>query len=315
MPAIRFSQYLIITTSLILLSSCNLPSSDPSNSIPKDDLNLTAAAATVAAASQPTATKSSPPTQVPSPTNTPSSGLKDKAAFGGDVTIPDYTQIEAGKSFTKTWRIQNSGESTWTLDYSLVFKEGDQMGGPDSIALVADVSPGDLIDISLELTAPDDPGTYAGFWMLQNADGEPFGADEDTEFTLFVIIRVVAEGTPTGEETPLENGVTLTDATLSVSNANYSGACPVDLTFSGVISSTGIGSLVYTLVPTSQTAGFNWDPLGSFTIDYNTNGIHSSNIFYELNIRSSVSGSAILQVVGANIITSNTVNFNITCNG
>ena len=189
------------------------------------------------------------------------------------------------------------------------------MGAPESTPLPGDVQPGDLVDISIELIAPDDPGTYSGFWVLQNADGDRFKIDEDTEFTVFVIIRVVAEGTSTTGATPLENGVTLSGATLGVSNANYTGACPVDLTFSGVITSTGIGSLVYTLLPTSQTSGFSWDPLGSFTINFDTSGTHSSNIFYELTIRSSVKGTASLQVVGANIITSNTVNFNITCSG
>jgi hypothetical protein len=314
MSANRILQYLIIASSPIILSSCNLPSSDPSNSISQDDLNLTAAAATVAAASQPTATQSSSPTQASSPTTDPSSGLKDEATFGGDVTIPDYSQIEAGEEFTKTWRLQNSGESTWTTDYSLVFKEGDQMGGPESVSLLDEVPPGELVDISVDLIAPDNPGTYTGFWVLHDADREPFGVDEDSEFTVFVIIRVVAEGASTEGGTPLENGVTLTGATLNASNANYTGACPVDLTFTGIISSTGSGSLVYAIVPTAETPGFVWNLPGSFTVNYNSTGNHSLDIFYNLTITSTVTGSAFVQVTGANIITSNIVIFNITCN-
>src|ERR1700704_1212338 len=44
----------------------------------------------------------------------------DAATFVSDVTIADGTVMKPGQSFTKTWRISNSGSTTWK-GYSLNF--------------------------------------------------------------------------------------------------------------------------------------------------------------------------------------------------
>lgn len=311
MHNVKFKLTLFSYILTIILAACNLPSSDQSTT---PDQDAPSGSTATSPATSPTDTQTSQSSETASQTPETSTGPNDAAQFGGDVTIPDYTPIEAGQAFTKTWRMQNAGETTWTTEYTLEFADGDKMNGPDSIPFPSEVAPGDLVDLSVDLTAPQDPGTYTGFWVLKNADGVPFSTPDDEEYRIFVIIRVVAEGTDTDSGTPLEDGVTITAATLSIANPNYSGSCPVTLNFSGVISSSGTGSLVYTLVPSSQTPGFTWYPLGSFTLNFNTDGTHSSNIFYDLTIEDSVTGSIYLQVTGANIRSSNTINLNITCN-
>jgi len=105
----------------------------------------------------------------------PPSTLCDRAWFLGDVTVPDGTVLAPRETFTKTWKFRNVGDCTWTPDYSLVFFTGDQMGGPVSINLPTSVSPREEIDLSVDLIAPTNPGSYRGNWLLKNSAGELFG--------------------------------------------------------------------------------------------------------------------------------------------
>jgi hypothetical protein len=120
------------------------------------------------------------PTQVALPTNTlPIATIEpacDMARFVDDITVPDGTKIEAGSTFTKTWRLRNIGTCPWNSDYRIIFSDGDSLEGPSSAEFTEqDVMPGETVDISLELIAPDQPGHYTGYWMLQNAAGDAFG--------------------------------------------------------------------------------------------------------------------------------------------
>ena len=50
-----------------------------------------------------------------------------------------------------------------------------ELGSPDKAPIGRTVDPGDSIDISLELVAPGEPGTYRGQWQLSTTNGELFG--------------------------------------------------------------------------------------------------------------------------------------------
>lgn len=116
-----------------------------------------------------------PVTAVPTISTLPPSTLCDRGWFLADVTVPDGTVFTPGQAFTKTWRLRNVGDCTWTTEYALVFSTGDQMGGPSSINLPASVPPRQSIDLSVNLTAPTNPGSYRGYWLLKNASGKLFG--------------------------------------------------------------------------------------------------------------------------------------------
>lgn len=90
-------------------------------------------------------------------------------------TIPDGTNFTAGESFTKTWTFRNDGYCDWNEDYTIDFKSGTQMGGPDSQDINTEIDPDELITISLDLTAPSTEGTYTGYWQLKTDDGVGFG--------------------------------------------------------------------------------------------------------------------------------------------
>lgn len=111
----------------------------------------------------------------------------DNASFVADISIPDGTSMNGGQSFTKTWRIQNTGTTTWGSGYNLAFTGGDQMGAPSSIS-VPSTSPGNTVDLSINMTSPSSSGDYTGTWRMQNPQGQKFGDP------IWVTINVV--GTP-----------------------------------------------------------------------------------------------------------------------
>jgi hypothetical protein len=115
----------------------------------------------------------------------PASGsCVNDSAFVLDVSVPDGTHIAPGASFTKTWRLRNSGTCTWDASYRFDFISGEQMNGPQSMALGETVLPGEEVDISIDLIAPQADGTYRGQWQLVASDGTPFGAKPYVEIVV-----------------------------------------------------------------------------------------------------------------------------------
>jgi hypothetical protein len=138
------------------------------------------------------------PTPEPSPTLEPTPTEQplliegcDVAAFVSDVTVPDGTEFDPDTKFVKTWRLLNDGSCTWTSSYKLYFVSGNKMSGPDSQQLTAiDVPPGASIDVSVELRAPQEPGTYQGYWGFKNTQGGEFGVGPAGN-SIYVQIKVV----------------------------------------------------------------------------------------------------------------------------
>ena len=116
-----------------------------------------------------------------------------QAQFIGDVTIEDRANLEPGEAFTKVWRIRNMSECTWDEEYQVVFSSGYQMSAPDVINLPEEVEPGDTVDISIDMIAPESTGTYTSYWMLRDEDGNRFGVGEDNDTPFWVRIRVTEE--------------------------------------------------------------------------------------------------------------------------
>lgn len=116
------------------------------------------------------------PVLAASPTNPPPpEACKDDSDFVADITVPDGTEFPSNAAFTKTWRLRNSGNCTWGAGYLYVRISGPEMGAPPSVALPAVVKPGEDINISVNLVAPADAGTYRSRWQLQQPGGERFG--------------------------------------------------------------------------------------------------------------------------------------------
>lgn len=227
MAKIKFYLVVLFAAGLMLaLGACNLQNGTPVAQDPQ--LIYTAAAQTVQAQltqGAPTATPGQvlitpvEPTQVPAtevivPTNTlqptavpptpvPPTPTQipipcDRGTFVTDVTYKDGTEVIAGTTFVKTWRLRNNGSCTWNSSYSLVFDSGDALGGPASVQLTTGtVAPGQEIDVSVTLKAPETPKTYQGYWKLRNGSGLVFGLGDDATKPFWVKIVVVSPVTPT----------------------------------------------------------------------------------------------------------------------
>ncbi|CAG0998880.1 hypothetical protein GPROT1_03703 [Gammaproteobacteria bacterium] len=152
----------------------------------------TAAAPTV---SVPTATSTPiPPTAAP-PTLTPpsSTACTYRAAFLGDVSFPDNTITAPGSVMLKTWRLRNDGNCAWGPGQSvqsLAFVNGSPMGAPSAVALPTYTAPGGVVDVSVNLIAPQMPGTYRSEWMLMVAQGPLFGVGPNYQTPLYAQIQV-----------------------------------------------------------------------------------------------------------------------------
>ncbi|MCD6474971.1 MAG: hypothetical protein J7K85_01745 [Anaerolineaceae bacterium] len=134
-------------------------------------------------------------TPEPLPTPAPTEGItqkpKDIALLLGVISIQDGTEVFPEEGFDKIWRIRNVGETDWNSDYSLVFVSGDQMGAPRSIPIGLAVRPGDMVDVRLHLTAPENLGEYNAVWMLRSPEGELIGMGSEGEEALTISITVI----------------------------------------------------------------------------------------------------------------------------
>jgi hypothetical protein len=131
---------------------------------------------TVAPTLLPSSTQQQTPAVLPTAINpaSPVATVCDNSVYISDVTIPDGTVIPAGQSFTKTWKVSNTGTCAWTTTYQLVFIAGDSLGGK-ATAIGKVVNPGETADVSVVLTSTSATGTITGTWKLTNDKGQPFG--------------------------------------------------------------------------------------------------------------------------------------------
>jgi len=117
------------------------------------------------------------------------------AEFVKDVTVPDNTEFAPGVSFEKTWRLRNTGSCTWTPAYALVFEGQNIFNAPASVQLTTgSVPPGETVDITVTLEAPQEAGKQRQNFKFADPSGEKFGVGDDGSKPFWVQIRVVVEG-------------------------------------------------------------------------------------------------------------------------
>jgi len=122
-----------------------------------------------------------------------------------DVTVPDNTLMPRGEKFTKTWQFMNNGKCNWS-GYTIAFYAGDRMESPDSAPL-PQTEAGKTVDVSVELTAPSIDGSYTGFYVLKNGNGEILPIGTEQTFWLKILIGNAAPAPvstpPTSSGTPV----------------------------------------------------------------------------------------------------------------
>jgi len=278
----RYKFHLIIIAGLFTLSACNFPlfSTTPEEADPDALSTIVAQTVQVINAngdqpvvpdqsdqpsdSQPTITPlptlttapvSGPPTQTPLPCNEP---------VFVDETIPDDTEFLPGETFTKTWTFQNDGTCTWNTNYKMRFETGDQLGAPAEVAIPTAVAPDAQVTISVDMTAPDDPGTYQGYWSLYSDTDEYMGqtwVKIKTKDILFQVTRV----------------------TYTMDSEMMDIDCPGKVTVTGNITTSRDGRVTYYWTNSeggqSDTGAVNFDAAGTKSVSY-TISVSSTDTYW-----------------------------------
>jgi DNA-binding CsgD family transcriptional regulator len=138
-------------------------------------------------------TRTATPTATIEPTSATTPGLStnDVAQFVSE-TYPDWTNIPAGTSFTKTWTFRNAGTTTWTTGYALKlttssYPLGQTLTIPNEISLSKSVKPGETVEVSVNLQAPAADGTYTFHWQMQTATGQIVSGDGYDVWVTFTV--------------------------------------------------------------------------------------------------------------------------------
>jgi len=268
------------------------------------------AAARTASPTRPATMPPPPPTATQAPSATqpsPTPLCQDKVGPIKDVTYPDGDQVQAGKSFVKTWRIKNTGTCTWSPKYTLVFFDKEQMGAASPIPINNSVPPDGEVELSVQLKAPTQPGSYRGEWLLHNASDKPFGWGATASEPFWVEITVVGEGTPISTATQGLNEIALT---LKVDQPGYSGSCPARLNFTAQVQTNGPGT-VELIFEAGTNSGYYFPMPGATTRTLTKAG--TLTLPYFLNIESSMEGWAVLRVTSPIPANSTPLYFSVTC--
>lgn len=273
------------------------------------------------AATQPAGTQTAP-TQGVAPTSPPAGNVADRMQFVADVTVPDGTNFNPGESFTKTWRLQNAGTTTWTTSYSLVFFGGEQMGGPNAVPVPNEVAPGGTVDISVSLTAPQENGHYIGYWIMRNAAGANFGLGPNADQAIYVEINV--GGTGTGSTTPASTQLAATTPSSGnnsdlVSNVTWLGddsvraACPYTMQVIGQFTLSQAAQVTYQLDVEIEEGSFEAQTaIGQQTKQFAA-GTHQ--ITYTLQFPESTIGTIAFSISAPETATTGPELFEIQCQG
>ena len=135
---------------------------------------------------------------------TPTQRICDRAGAGQpvDITMPDDSLVQAGQAFTKTWRLVNLGSCSWTAQYAVQYFSGTAMGSSIAQPFSAVILPDQTVDISLDLLAPQEAGTFQSNFKLRSPAGALFGIGPNGDAPIWVRIIVIATETATPPPPP-----------------------------------------------------------------------------------------------------------------
>lgn len=204
-------------------------------------LEPTAAISDTPAITDTPATPPTPTVDASIPTNPPD--CTNSALFVTDVTIPDNTNIAGGTTFTKTWRISNNGTCVWGPTYTLSHYSDERLGSPDSVPLTL-TYPGQTLDVSVNLVAPNATGTHRGNFVIKNPQGLIMKIADDSR--LWVIINVTVTTAPTVSPTATAIGAPTTPTDSGTALATATGPTPTEGTPSSASSNFSTADCEFT---------------------------------------------------------------------
>jgi YD repeat-containing protein len=147
----------------------------------------------------------------------------------------DGTAFNPGTPFTMTWRVKNTGNTTWN-GYEAFWVQSPTSGNPSTNLTsplkvsfsVPNIPPGLETDISVTMVAPSSSGTYYSYWQLRGATDIPFGI----QFFIRIVVNAPTDGVTIESQSPPDDALLRSsetfDATWQLKNtgnttwSNYS---------------------------------------------------------------------------------------------
>jgi hypothetical protein len=96
----------------------------------------------------------------------------DDSAFEGDITYPDGTVVPPKSSFTKTWRLRNTGTVVWANRFMARVNE-QPCKAPDLVP-IPQTKPGETVDISVPVETPAGPASCKIYFKMADEQGRTF---------------------------------------------------------------------------------------------------------------------------------------------
>jgi transcriptional regulator with XRE-family HTH domain len=132
----------------------------------------------------------------------------DESAFVRDVTFPDGELVLPHQRFVKTWEMQNIGQTVWEdrylqcMDDEIVVysKSGETLRLAHNLhptvtrIAVPRTAPGDKVQLSVEFTAPEPPGTVLSYWKSVYEDGELCFPSARGLWVKVTVVRMLSTG-------------------------------------------------------------------------------------------------------------------------
>lgn len=103
----------------------------------------------------------------------PAKTTGDKAELAGQSPA-DGSSVQKEASFDVAIVLKNTGTTTWTTGYALVYYAGDRMGSPNDFQMPHEVKPNETVKLEFEMKASDSAGKKRTIWAVQNAEGVNF---------------------------------------------------------------------------------------------------------------------------------------------
>jgi hypothetical protein len=93
----------------------------------------------------------------------------DDSQFEGDITYPDGTVVPPNSSFTKIWRIRNTGTVFWANRF--LGRVNEQPCQAPTVVAVPQTGPGETVDIAVTVRTPAKPGRCKIYWKMADEQG------------------------------------------------------------------------------------------------------------------------------------------------
>jgi next-to-BRCA1 protein 1 len=91
----------------------------------------------------------------------------------GDASLPDGSIVAPGSLLNKQWALKNTGTAPWPLGTRIVQLTG--LSSEVEMQKVPRASPGETVQIGVNVLAPMESQHFVGYFRLQAPQGKKFG--------------------------------------------------------------------------------------------------------------------------------------------